>query len=56
MYYNRGVFNAALVIEGVRLAVEKFGLPVTGEKVKLAYEQIKTSPWGLFAPTQRDSE
>ena len=50
MYYNRGVFNAALVIEGVRLAVEKFGLPVTGEKVKLAYEQIKDFTLGAFCP------
>ena len=50
VYYNRGVFNAALVIEGVRLAVEKFGLPVTGEKVKLAYEQIKDFTLGGFLP------
>jgi branched-chain amino acid transport system substrate-binding protein len=50
VYYNRGVFNAALVIEGVRLAIEKFGLPVTGEKVKLAYEQIKDFTLGGFLP------
>ncbi len=50
VYYNRGVFNAALVIEGIRLAVEKFGLPVTGEKVKLAYEQIKDFTLGGFLP------
>jgi branched-chain amino acid transport system substrate-binding protein len=50
VYYNRGVFNAALIIEGLRLAIEKFGLPVTGEKVKLAYEQIKDFTLGGFLP------
>jgi branched-chain amino acid transport system substrate-binding protein len=50
VYYNRGVFNGALLVEGIRIAIEKFGLPVTGEKVKMAYEQIKDFTLGGFLP------
>jgi branched-chain amino acid transport system substrate-binding protein len=50
VYYNRGVFNAAVTVEGIRLAIEKYGLPVTGEKVKQGYEQIKDFTLGGLLP------
>jgi branched-chain amino acid transport system substrate-binding protein len=50
VYYNRGVFNAAVMVEAIRLAVKNFGLPVTGEKVKEGYEQIKDFTLGGFLP------
>ncbi len=50
VYYNRGVFNAAIMVAGVRNAVKNEGLPVTGEKVKLGYEQIKDFTLGGFLP------
>lgn len=50
VYYNRGVFNAAVMVEGVRNAIKNHGLPVTGEKVKMGYEQIKDFTLGGFLP------
>jgi branched-chain amino acid transport system substrate-binding protein len=50
VYYNRGVLNTALLVEAVRLAVEKHGLPVTGEQVKNAMESIKDFSLGGFLP------
>lgn len=50
VYYNRGVFNAAVTIEAMRLAIKNEGLPVTGEKVKNGYEQIKGFDLGGFLP------
>jgi hypothetical protein len=50
VYYNRGVFNAALMVEAVRLALEKFGTPITGEKVKQGFESIKDFSLGGFVP------
>ena len=50
VYYNRGVFSGAILAEGVRIAIEKYGTPVTGEKVKQAYEQIKDFTLGGFLP------
>lgn len=50
VYYNRGVFNAAVMVEAIRLAIKNFGLPVTGEKVKEGYEQIKDFTLGGFLP------
>jgi branched-chain amino acid transport system substrate-binding protein len=50
VYYNRGVFNAAVTVEGIRLAIEKYGLPVTGEKVKQGYEHIKDFTLGGLLP------
>jgi branched-chain amino acid transport system substrate-binding protein len=59
-YYNRGVFIASILVEGVRLAIEHFGLPVTGEKVKMGYERIKDYTLGGFLPpltvTEKDHE
>jgi branched-chain amino acid transport system substrate-binding protein len=50
VYYNRGVLVAALMAEGIRLAIEQSGLPVTGEKVKQGYERIKDFTLGGFLP------
>ncbi|MBW2137913.1 MAG: ABC transporter substrate-binding protein [Deltaproteobacteria bacterium] len=50
-YYNWGILFAALQIEGVRQAIKHYGTPVTGEKVKKGYEQIKNWSVGkLFPP------
>jgi branched-chain amino acid transport system substrate-binding protein len=50
VYYNRGVFNAAVMVEGVRHAIKNHGMPVTGETMKLGYEQIKDFTLGGFLP------
>ena len=41
VYYNRGVLVGALIVEGVRLAIQDYGLPVTGDKVRKGYESIR---------------
>jgi branched-chain amino acid transport system substrate-binding protein len=40
-YYNRGALHGALIAEGIRLAIQNHGLPVTSEKVRKGYEAIK---------------
>ena len=50
VFYNRGVLVAALMIEGIRLAIARDGLPVTGEKVKNGYERIKDFTLGGLLP------
>lgn len=40
-YYNRGVLTAAIIVEGIRLAIANDGPPVTPEKVKRGYESIR---------------
>ena len=50
VYYNRGVLVAAVLTEGVRLAVQNHGLPVTGEKVKKGYEAMKNFDLQGFLP------
>jgi branched-chain amino acid transport system substrate-binding protein len=50
VYYNRGVFNAALMVEAVRLALEKFGEPITGEKVRQGFESIQDFTLGGVVP------
>jgi branched-chain amino acid transport system substrate-binding protein len=50
VYYSRGVLNAAVVTEGIRLAIQNFGLPVTGEKVKKGYELMKNFDLQGFLP------
>jgi len=32
VYYNRGVFNAALMVEATRLALENLVEPITGRR------------------------
>jgi branched-chain amino acid transport system substrate-binding protein len=56
VYYNRGVFTAALMVEAVRLALEKYGEPVTGEKVKKGFESIKDFTLGGIVPPMAVSE
>jgi branched-chain amino acid transport system substrate-binding protein len=56
VYYNRGVFNAALMVEAVRLALEKFGAPITGEKVKQGFESIRDFTLGGFVPPMAVTE
>jgi branched-chain amino acid transport system substrate-binding protein len=60
VYYNRGVFTAALLVEALRLALERFGEPVTGEKVKKGFESIKDFTLGGVVPpmvvTEEDHE
>jgi branched-chain amino acid transport system substrate-binding protein len=50
VYYDRGVFMAALVLEGIRQALETGGEPITGEKVKVGLESIKGFDLGGIAP------
>ncbi len=50
VYYNRGVLIAAVLTEGVRLAVQNHGLPVTGDKVRRGYEAIKNFDLQGFLP------
>ena len=51
VYYNRGVLIAALMVEGIRLAIEHAGLPVTGEQVKQGYERIQDFTLGGLLPS-----
>ncbi len=50
VYYNRGILNAAVMIEAIRLAIEHYGLPVTGEKVKKGYERMQGFTLEGFLP------
>ena len=50
VYYNRGVLVGAVLAEGVRLAIQNHGLPVTGEKVKKGYEAMKNFDLQGFLP------
>jgi len=50
VYYNRGVLIAAILTEGVRLAIQNHGLPVTGDKVRLGYEAIRNFDLQGFLP------
>jgi branched-chain amino acid transport system substrate-binding protein len=50
VYYDRGVFMAAVMLEGVRRALEAGGEPVTGEKVKAGLESIKDFKLGGLVP------
>lgn len=40
-YYNRGVLTAATIVEGIRLAIQSQGMPLTGDKVRRGYESIR---------------
>jgi branched-chain amino acid transport system substrate-binding protein len=50
VYYDRGVFMAAVMVEGVRRALEAGGGPVTGEKVKAGLESLKGFELGGLVP------
>ena len=50
VYYSRGVLISGVITEGIRLAIQNFGLPVTGEKVKKGYELMKNFDLQGFLP------
>ncbi len=50
VYYNRGILWAGVPIEGARLALKKFGEPLTGEKVRKGMEMIKDFTMGGLLP------
>ena len=50
VYYDRGVVIGAMLLEGIRLALEAGGGPVTGEKVKAGLESIKGFDLGGLVP------
>ncbi|MGH7326486.1 MAG: ABC transporter substrate-binding protein [Candidatus Rokuibacteriota bacterium] len=50
VYHARGVFIGAVLAEGVRLAIQNHGLPVTGDKVRQGYEAIKNFDLAGFLP------
>ena len=59
-YYNRGVLTGAIIVEGIRLAIQNYGLPLTGDNVRRGYESIsKLDLHGLGPPlhiTPQDHE
>jgi len=50
VYYNRGVLLGATIVEGIRLAIQNHGLPLTGDKVRRGYEAIKNFDLQGFGP------
>jgi branched-chain amino acid transport system substrate-binding protein len=50
VYYNRGVLIGAVMVEGIRLALQNHGEPVTGDKVRRGFEAIKNFDLGGFLP------
>ena len=50
VYYDRGVFMAAVMLEGIRRALASGGEPLTGEKVKVGLEAIKDFELGGLVP------
>jgi branched-chain amino acid transport system substrate-binding protein len=42
--YNRGILWVGVMIEAARLAIEKFGWPIDGEKMQQAFEMIDGIP------------
>jgi branched-chain amino acid transport system substrate-binding protein len=51
VYYNRGVLHGALIAEGIRLAIQNHGLPVTPDKVRRGYEAIRNFDARGLAPS-----
>jgi branched-chain amino acid transport system substrate-binding protein len=50
VYYNRGVLLGATIVEGIRLAIQNQGLPLTGDKVRRGYEAIRNFDLQGFGP------
>jgi branched-chain amino acid transport system substrate-binding protein len=48
--YNRGVLWTAVPVEAIKLAVEKYGYPVTGKQVRDGFEMIKNFSLGGILP------
>jgi len=40
VYYNRGVVHGIVHTEALRIAIQKFGFPITGEQFKWALEHL----------------
>lgn len=59
-YYNIGVATMAASVEAARLALEKFGAPLTGDKLRQGFEMIKDfDAQGLMPPvtfSQKDHQ
>ena len=50
-YYNVGVAGSAIVVEATRIALEKYGEPLTAEKLKKGMEEVKDfNAEGLIPP------
>ena len=50
-YYNIGVAGMAIVVEGARVGLEKFGAPLTPDKLKKGLEEVKGyTAQGLIPP------
>jgi len=50
-YYNIGVATMAIVVEGARIALEEFGAPLTGDKLRQGMERITDfDAQGLIPP------
>ena len=50
-YYNIGVASMAIAVEGARIGLEKFGAPLTPDKLKKGMEEVKDfSAQGLMPP------
>lgn len=50
VYYSRGVLFSGILAEGIRLAIQNHGLPVTGDKVRLGFESMKNFDLQGFLP------
>lgn len=50
VYYSRGVLIGGILAEGIRLAIQNHGLPVTGDKVRRGYEAMKNFDLQGFLP------
>lgn len=50
VYYNRGVLVGAVLVEGLRLAIQNYGERPTGETVQKGFERIQGFDLGGFLP------
>jgi len=50
VYYSRGVLFSGILAEGIRLAIQQHGLPVTGDKVRRGFEAMKNFDLQGFLP------
>lgn len=56
-YYNIGVATMAVAVEGARLALEEFGAPLTGDKLRQGLEMIEDyDAQGLMPPVTYSRE
>lgn len=56
-YYNIGVASMAISVEAARLALEKFGAPLDGDKLRQGFEMIKDyDAQGLMPPVTFSSK